>query len=803
MKFLLIFLSVYYLISFCNAQKQHAGGKGDSDAPVYGNDWTVSKHHKKEQQFSASLNAVCSQTSAPLSITEILDKAASRAGQEALNVIESWRDNQNASLQKVIDTRFSQESITQYGTSLVPWAIPLIFALLIVLPVCLISAIIMCCPCRCRKPKEIRPVTTAASLCVSITFIVVSVGFITFGILAWYWNSNLNTGMQKSTCGVYQFAYDVSFGDSDGTFMGADGARMLMDETISHLDENQSGSVASKINGALKDLTYIKLKLANLAISVRRIVDVLKVNDVVMGHHCALCKLASDAGPLEETSNMIIDARGKLIEFETEINTVRNTLINDSRDRLSEPQETVERLTGEVMKITSQLFEQAPGIQKMENSRFISFLVVSWLTFAMVLVGAAVLLYGGCSKKSYPSSWPFGLSACCMISVAFVTMFLGGLLLLVAIPVSDGCAYTQNTLLTHNGLQAFNLDPTIVDVVNTCLTPQGDGDLGTVLKINGTIDQVVRALDEAHKSASEKAELNVPIEKIDELVELMESNKGLYFADLYRAGLQLSNTTTTAAFLQIMGSNVQPTNTTIPYTNEESIGLLDYEALVDPFYFQSLYPNTTKDTRYVINAVQPDENDINALSNPDLQTAIRLAKMKEELLTGEKFLVYGFVRASADSINGTIEFLPSNLTNFEEHIGNMIVHLKERIHTVLADVSAVQNKVLYDVWGEIREIFAGLGKRLDDNLNCSVMYARSQQAIVPLCGEVVTSMTLVTMAWVFLAMFYIIGFSVLYFAWRVHANNLYYLRHNKNPTVPAPPVIMLATAPPATDIAYI
>eukprot|EP00933_Yihiella_yeosuensis_P042719 TRINITY_DN37383_c0_g1_i1.p1 TRINITY_DN37383_c0_g1~~TRINITY_DN37383_c0_g1_i1.p1 ORF type:complete len:744 (-),score=108.95 TRINITY_DN37383_c0_g1_i1:111-2027(-) len=281
------------------------------------------------------------------------------------------------------------------------------------------------------------------------------------------------------------------------------------------------------------------------------------------------------------------------------------------------------------------------NIQSFEDIRATVFVCLcAFSAILLIVVSNMALVHARQSKSKYPNPVPSCAAWFCAICAVTFSLLFGGILVLVAVPMSEFCEFMRQDLLTYEGIGDYYrqiglynpVDPTkamdhlAVDIFRTCLTANGTGDILTAMQLSQQLE-FQKVLDAKFVELDDKmAGMVVDTAKFELLVSLASSFGGLFILDPDRP-LPLD----TNAAPKLMGSSLYPDDRRGPDGESLLTGLNTYAGLIaGPGHYSFLHG--TSGGGKLITATSPSEADVQDKPLP-MQNALIYARQKEQILS--------------------------------------------------------------------------------------------------------------------------------------------------------------------------
>ncbi|CAE8610373.1 unnamed protein product [Polarella glacialis] len=547
------------------------------------------------------------------------------------------------------------EALTTYLNSLLMWGSPILASLvaLALLQVCFCTAACRCCRrcCLCSERKGARDARWLQKIAIGLFApIGIGVGFVTV-LVAFDRSGTFNGSIADMLCHTVTMA-DEALNGSPQTprFLGIDTGiqrigvlRKLLDvdgrsmtDVRAILDE--TADFGSAMDDLLARISHMQ-KLLTL-------VGQYKIKD----HTCWFCQRAVGSNTTGELG-LLNELRLELTKSSADaMRSIRETTSATLTGRpLVDVSAAVQRggASLEVFKlgfagsIVEGLLSFRREIQTYEDLRHTSFVCLCAFAAALLLViSTGALVYVRRSRARWPTATPSCISFFCSFCVVILGLLFGGILVIVAVPVSELCGFMRYDLLTPEGLPDYykqmgfynpadpakNMDRLAVAVAQTCLSGNGTGDILGALNLRQQLN-FQQVLDDEFVALDDKtAGMVVDNAKFELLVSQAASFGGLFILDPDQP-LPLD----TNAAPKIMGSSLDADDQLAPDGESLIYGLNTYAALIaGPGQYS--FAHGTSGGGTLITATRPTEAEVST-SPQRTQNALVYARLKEQIIT--------------------------------------------------------------------------------------------------------------------------------------------------------------------------
>jgi len=552
------------------------------------------------------------------------------------------------------ESKACAQAQSSYASSLILLATPLLLALAFLLTwkICCWVACCRCCRrcCLCAERKAGREARTWQRLAVGF-FVFFCTIFICSCALAAYTRSvQISDGIANMLCSMLTMADETLNGSPQfPIFLGVDVGihriemlRRLLDVDGTAMTDvrsilDQTANFAAAMEDLLKKLDHMQRLLT------------LTGQRKTKEHTCVFCHLA--VGNNATSQGLLVELRREVQASSAEAmrSIITETSSNLRGRKLVEVSSQVQRgvLSLQVFKqayvgtFVGNVIQHKDAVRTAEDLRHTLFQVTSAFCIIHALVMSTLAIWlARRSNAKYPSSTPSCLTwFCAFCSLSFAVLF-AGIMVLVAVPVSEICNFWRYELLSYNGVsdyykqlglydlqnQARKIDPLAVDVFRTCLTPNGTGDIMQALSMKNSLE-FQKVLDTKFVELEDKlAGRVVDTAKFELLVSRAEAFGGLFVLDPDNP-LPLEPTVAP----KMIGSSLDADDQEGPDGESIVYGLNTYAQLIaGPGQYS--FEHGTSGGGTLITATTPTESQLRNVPL-QMQHAIIYARLKEQLLT--------------------------------------------------------------------------------------------------------------------------------------------------------------------------
>jgi len=403
-----------------------------------------------------------------------------------------------------------------------------------------------------------------------------------------------------------------------------------------------------------------------------------------------------------------------------------------------------------------------------EDTRHTAFMSLCGFTAVMlVAVSNGAIVHAQRSKAKYPSASPACASWFCGFCSLSFGLFFGGLLLLVAVPVSELCGFMRNDLLTNEGISDYyrqiglynpadasmEMDPLAMGVFQTCLTGNGTGDILDALQLRAPM-QFQQTLDDKFVELDDKkAGMVVDTARYELLVSQATSFGGLFLLDPDQPLPLDSN-----AAPKMMASSLDADDRLGPDGESLIYGLNTYAALIDGPGQYSFFHGTSGGGT-LITATQPTASDVS--DEPQrTQNALVYARLKEQILSEP-----GLFRCDVMDASYLVTQVQCNYQEFSDHVKNMAEQVKAAGLKLGVEASNAKQLISADLRNSLQNMLKEV-RELRTLFRCRFLWKRWEEFDLSLCNHALPAALEGAASWILLASAAFILLTVHYKMWR-------------------------------------
>ncbi|CAJ1459971.1 unnamed protein product, partial [Effrenium voratum] len=687
----------------------------------------------------------------------------------------------------LVDDATSSECSTEaqdYLFSLLIFGSPLLAGLFFtcVWQVCCCTAMCRCCRrcCLCSERKAPRPAAIwqkAGVIClVPVIFVAASAG----AFVAYTRSETLTITVSEAICHSLTIADETLNGSpSEPLFLGVDAGIKRMSLLRQLLDVD--GKSMTDIRAILDETAAFGSAMEDLLAKVDHMKRVLTLvgQQKLKEHSCWFCTRAAGSNVTGEVGLL---------------NELLLALQQSSADAMqSIRQTTAATLTGkQLVDVTAavqrgntalQVFKQSTAgtfveaflslrseLQGAEDARHTAFMSLSGFALVMaILANLGAIIYARRSKAKYPSATPSCVSWFCGFCVISFGLAFAGLLLLLAVPVSEMCGFMRYELLTHQGVQEYyrqvglfnpqdpakRMDALAADVFRSCFTGNGTGDMVAAMQLQQPL-AFQEVLDARFVELEDKqAGMVVDTARYELLVTQAQTFGGLFLLD---PDQQLPLDATAAP--KLLGSSLDPDDQVGPDGESLIYGLNTSIAGAGQYSFA----HGTSGGGVLITATQPSEA---SLDEPQrVRNALAYARLKEQILS-EPFLLRCDVMdsnyivtapAPCEERQCSFEQFKAHVLDMAEQVKTAGLHLGNEANSAKQLLALDLRTTLQSILTEVRELRTLLG--------CRFLWRRWEDFDFKLCNVALPAAIEAAVACLVLAVASLLLAAVHYKMWR-------------------------------------
>jgi len=672
----------------------------------------------------------------------------------------------------------------EYLFSLLIFGSPVIAGLffMVVWQVCCCTAAFRCCRrcCLCAERKTPRPGAIWQKLCLACFVPIILVASLAGLFVTYTASERVTISMADVLCHGLAIADETLNGSpADPVFLGVDAGIERMSLLRQLLDAD--GKSMADVRAILDDTATFGSAMEDLLAKVDHMKRVLTLvgQQKIKEHTCWFCARAAGSNVTGEVGLL---------------NELLLSLQQSSADAMqSVRQTTQETLTGQHLVEVSaavqrgntalQVFKQSiagsfvemflslrTDLLTMEDARHTAFMSISGFALVMVLVfhiGAVV--YARRSRAKYPSAAPSCVSWFCGFCVLSLGFTFAGVLLLLAVPVSELCGFTRHELLSYNGVSDYYLqfglynpqdpaqrmDGLAADVFRTCLTGNGTGDLIQAIQLREPF-RFQEVLDAGFVDLDDQqAGMVVDTARYELLVTQARMFGGLFILDPADA-LPLD----AAAASRLLGSSLDPDDQVGPDGESLIYGLNTYAESIAGAG-QYAFEHGTSGGGILITATEPTEQQLVAADVPPrTRNALEYARLKEQILSDNTLL-----RCDVMDGNYIVTEKRCSYDEFKAHVLDMAEQVKAAGLQLGSEANSAKQLLAVDLRSSLQSVLTEV-RELRTLLGCRFLWRRWEDFDFRLCNVALPAAIEAVIACIVLSIASLLLSFVHYKLWR-------------------------------------
>jgi len=412
-------------------------------------------------------------------------------------------------------------------------------------------------------------------------------------------------------------------------------------------------------------------------------------------------------------------------------------------------------------------------MQTLEDARQTFFqCVCAFCMVHVVVVSNAVIWHARRSTAKYPTATPSCIAWFCGFCAICLALLFAGVLVLVAVPLSELCSLWRYDLLTADGVSEYSrqlglyaaadasqtADPLAVDVFRACLTPEGHGDILEALELDGRLS-LQEVIDAKFIELEDKlAGRVVDNAKFELLVQQAGTFGGLFLLDPDEP-LPLAP----SAVAKIIGSSLDPDDQEGPDGESLIYGLNTFAALINgPGQYS--FEHGTAGGGTLITATTPTEADV-ADAPLQMQHALIYARQKEQILSDPSLFRCDVMDSSHQVTPRTcgLEEYRASVLSWAEEVRTAGLRLGQ-------EALLAKNFIATDLRNSLQSILIEI-RRLRTLFRCRFLWKRWEDFDLLLCNHALPGMLQGTAAWTVLAVGEMLLVVIHYKIWRHMLDN--------------------------------
>eukprot|EP00922_Rhytidocystis_sp_ex-Travisia-forbesii_P013852 GHVS01020679.1.p1 GENE.GHVS01020679.1~~GHVS01020679.1.p1 ORF type:complete len:741 (+),score=131.92 GHVS01020679.1:307-2223(+) len=400
----------------------------------------------------------------------------------------------------------------------------------------------------------------------------------------------------------------------------------------------------------------------------------------------------------------------------------------------------------------------------------------------------------------WPSPKPAMVCCCANLICCILALFVGGILLALAVVQIDTCQLANNRVLTEDGIDDFLLNVGVDsnktrNAVKACLVESADNGLVKALELNDSFVQIPR-IREFIGQIQDHLPMPFNVSFIDELIYAADDYGWIFLANQTEVK-ESGNGERLSTYPEVLHSGIQDKGRfvkgnlgiglqmllNIDQSDGLVYGLLDIEKRIAPFYFQALHSSGTAEDptgNFMITAdFDPDSSLV--LSEARARTsseeeykwftnAVWWASMKQKLRAPSA----PFTCPQLSDVQLLSDDAISGRCTYAQFVPYVKEQLAGNVHTVTHRFALVVEEGKYNLVQFINSTANELldkAQYIENNLNCGTTAKNVDELVDVWCDSVTHYTTLVAIVWVVLGVLMTISFVTTYLLWRVIDHN--------------------------------
>eukprot|EP00930_Biecheleria_cincta_P084155 TRINITY_DN73647_c0_g1_i1.p1 TRINITY_DN73647_c0_g1~~TRINITY_DN73647_c0_g1_i1.p1 ORF type:complete len:810 (-),score=144.02 TRINITY_DN73647_c0_g1_i1:350-2779(-) len=672
--------------------------------------------------------------------------------------------------------------VANYANSLLMFATPILAAafFLTAWQTCCCAAMCRCCRrcCICaerKAPRDARIWQKGVIACVIPICIVAGSATI---FIAYDRSGSFNVSIAEALCNGLTMADETLNGSPDRPiFLGIDTGIQRVNVLRQLLDVD--GKSMTDVRAILDETAQFGSAMDDLLNKISHMKRVLTLvgQHNIKDHRCWFCERAAgsnstgEAGMLNE---LLVALQSSSADAMRAIRqTTASTLTGHPLVDIS----AAVRRGGTALEVFKQsytgtlvnsLLNLREDIAALEDARQTAFTCLSGFSVTMLLVVSNLAIWHARrSKAKYPTATPSCVSWFCGFCTLTFGLFFGGLMVLLAVPVSELCGFQRYDLLTHDGIQDYymqiglfniadptkNIDILATNVFRTCLTGNGTGDILDALQLRGHL-QFQEVLDNRFVELEDKkAGMVVDTARYELLVTQAKHFGGLFLLDPDQPLLLSSN-----AAPKLMGSSLDPDDQVGPDGESLIYGLNTFASLIEGAGRYS-FEHGTSGGGLLITASQPTPASVS--NKPQrTQNALVYARMKEQILSEP-----GLFRCDAMDASYVVTETLCGYEQFKAHVIDMAEQVKAAGLYLGQEANAAKQLISLDLRNSIKAMMKEV-RELRTLFQCRFLWKRWEQFDLTLCNQALPAALEGGAAWIVAALSALMIVVLHYKIWR-------------------------------------
>ncbi|CEL91848.1 unnamed protein product [Vitrella brassicaformis CCMP3155] len=555
-------------------------------------------------------------------------------------------------------------------------------------------------------------------------------------------------------------------------------------------DEGVKGAIDS-LNGLKDDLTPTGQLITDINTILDNTLDFTQTKDSLIGrlshmqttlesnalivsaeqHKCLFCEeaaslISSSLADLESgITKALADVR-EIVDNNLGQNSSTLTDINSALDDAMEPLEDAEKSFNDV--VTDILVDQREMVDQRRLQMGAGLITVSVVFTVIAFVGIGALLLAKCSNKKFPIAMPQCCVWCCFALCSSIVLIVAGFLLFLSVALGSVCNFVREDLLTTEGWNTYGtgdtlkLDNQTLDIMITCLTPAGSGDLMEALNLTGDLD-FEEQIDQKFDELAAQQNQSVDLTEVDTLVTFSQQFGWLMLTD------ENVFDSTYPTYDLVKGVGIQNVNGTI--TDADALAALPSPSGGISFDVVPGLSTLERVNRDLLNEVLnpnpfvPDSLKYDKFFYMDVMhpSGIPSQFNNSEGNAADYRITRSFDHTNANPLVSNIlgYFPAADATDFQNMLFWMRTKAGVTLDTQVSDATDELNvqlrALLDDTLDKVSDLL--------DAINCKFIYRGMNGMLEGLCGEVVPSLMLISMCWCVSGFLGIILMFMMYAAW--------------------------------------
>mmetsp|Transcript_33216 Transcript_33216/g.95842 ORF Transcript_33216/g.95842 Transcript_33216/m.95842 type:complete len:985 (+) Transcript_33216:190-3144(+) len=666
---------------------------------------------------------------------------------------------------------------------------------------------------------------------VFVLILLASIG-VAFASIAW--SLALHDGVKETFCALASVADEGLNGsppDTPQPFMGVLPAVQMLDGLKTDLDPSSPGGVIDSVEASLDKTLDFQANQDELIGRLGFMIGVLedekndpmKESDVDRRtyHACLYCEYGA---PILREFNRSLDEG-----ITKGLSDMRSTI----KEKLASGSEDLERLTQRLNSfdynatalsavtedvVNSTLVGGRAQVNAVENVRLAVFAAVASLGVAIGLCGLVYLLHVNCAisrlergRQSTASSIlikPAACLWCSLMAYAVLVLVLGGLVLVLGVATNDTCRWAQTSVLDAEGLTKYNallgdLSDKAPAVAQQCLTRGGSGDVLAALGVKGQVDfgpEIRKQIDQLDQL---KDNGTLDVAPLQSLVASAREFGWLFLPDtsapskdghdvsdvpfeVSLSGIQdkdrrIDESDTQAIIKEAI--KAQPAMSgviedAIFSSNVTILGLEEYQAIIEPFFFAALQNGWTMDRAMyeITSTFDPDDAIVSTEAQRRAREASNDTDTRREYIRMYENMVWWAVRKQRLRDPSWVSFdcptwpdeSQGSPCSYQEFTAYLVDDLAAPVYEAGERFVGAVDKAKGELHDKLSDVLDGVLSRVDvllDGLNCKVMYRGAQTVSDRLCERIVPNTVLVALSWVALGALAFISAALFFTLW--------------------------------------